>query len=97
MADDTNTPLKPVDVRKKTGLTQTKMSVLLDVRPATVSDWENERTVPHLTPSQWLLLMSASGCTPAQLVEAFEPGALSTISVRLQAMGLDYEGEVSQS
>lgn len=90
MADDTNKPLKPVDVRKRTGLTQSKMSVLLDVRPATVSDWENDRTVPHLTPSQWLLLMSASGCTPEQLVEAFEPDAMATIPVRLQALGLNY-------
>lgn len=94
MADDTKKPLTPVEVRKRTGLTQARAASLLNVRPATVSDWENKNTVPHLTPSQWVLLMRASRCTPEELAEAFEPGAMASIPAMLQAYGLQSEGGV---
>lgn len=92
MADDTKKPFKPVEVRKRTGLTQARAASLLNVRPATVSDWENQNTVPHLTPFQWVLFMRASRCTPEELVEAFEPGVLDSIPAVLQAYGLPTEG-----
>ncbi|MEM9151298.1 MAG: helix-turn-helix transcriptional regulator [Cyanobacteria bacterium P01_F01_bin.3] len=77
-----------MDVRKTAGLTQAKMSALLEVRQATLSDWENERTVPRLRPSQWFLLLSASGLTPEQLVEAFEPGEVDLLPMRLKVAGI---------
>lgn len=92
MADVTkefSEPLNPVDVRKRTGLTQTQAAGLLDTRPATLSDWENKRTVPRLTPSKWLLLMRASKLTPEQLVAAYEPEQVEMIEVRLKAAGID--------
>lgn len=93
MAEEQNTPLSPVKIRELAQLTQTKMSALLDVRQGTVSDWDNQKSVPRLKPSQWLLLMSASGCTPEELVQAYEPGVMDLIPVRLQAMGIDYPDE----
>lgn len=89
MSEDTNNPLSPVEVRKKAGLTQAKLSALLEVRQATLSDWENERTVPRLRPSQWLLLMTASGFTPEQLVEAYEPDAVELLPLRLRVAGVE--------
>ncbi len=88
MAEEQNTPLTPVRIRELAKLTQTKMSALLDVRQGTVSDWDTRKSVPRLKPSQWLLLMSASGCTPEQLVAAYEPEEIATIPIRLQAVGL---------
>ena len=91
MSGNTNQPQKPVDVRKRAGMTQSKLSSLLDVRQATLSDWENERTVPRLKPSQWLLLMSASNCTPEQLVKAYEPAEMELIPLKLKIAGIDYD------
>lgn len=89
MSDTTKKNLSPLEVRKRTGLNKTQAAALIDSRPATMSSWENKKTIPRLTPSQWLLWMSASGLTPEELVTAYQPEQVELIPLRLKVAGIN--------
>jgi len=65
--------LTPVLLRKRIPrLTQRKVAVALDVREATVSEWERGISKPHLLPSQLKKMMEVYKCDLDELIEAFE-------------------------
>lgn len=61
-------------LRERVGLTQRQIAQILDIRQGTVSDWERRRSIPHLPPSKFKLLLGAYKCTLDELIEAFEGG-----------------------
>lgn len=90
MSSDSN-ELTPMGIFEALGLSQEKIGALVGVRAATVSDWKLGKTIPHLTPSAWLILLYASGRTPEELVQAFEPDELDLIPLKLRVAGLSSE------
>lgn len=60
------------DLREKAGLTQRDVSVALDVRTSTISDWERGIFEPKLSFAKTRILLSLYGCTFDQLADAFE-------------------------
>ena len=63
-----------MELRKRAKITQREVSVALDVRQGTVSDWERGKHLPRLTPSETLKLVSLLGCSLEELAEAFPQG-----------------------
>ncbi|MGB6301549.1 MAG: helix-turn-helix transcriptional regulator [Rivularia sp. (in: cyanobacteria)] len=59
-------------LRERVGLTQRQVSVALDKRQGTISDWERGITSPRLTLKEVKELMHLYDCTLDELVEAFE-------------------------
>lgn len=70
LKEDSESPLE--GLRKRVGLTQTKLAAVLDVRQGTISDWERGLAIPHLTPSKLKRMMEALECTLDELIEACE-------------------------
>ena len=64
--------LTPMELRERAGLTQRQVSVVLDKRQATISDWERGVRSPRLTLREVMDLLSLYKCTLEELVEAFE-------------------------
>jgi transcriptional regulator with XRE-family HTH domain len=64
--------LTPMKLRERVGLTQRQVSVALDKRQGTISDWERGITSPRLTLKEVKELMHLYDCTLDELVEAFE-------------------------
>lgn len=60
-------------LRKRAGLTQRKISILMDVTVSTVSLWETGGQRPRLYPEQTQKLLQVLDCTLEELVEAFSP------------------------
>jgi len=72
MTSDEN-QLTPVMLRKRIPkLSQRKVAQAIDVKPATVSDWERGLSVPHLRPSQIKKMMEVYQCGIDDIIEAFE-------------------------
>ena len=64
-----------VERRKALGITQKDLADALGLNPRAISDWENGRHTPKLTPKQMHTLCSKLQCTLLDLVEMFEPSA----------------------
>lgn len=62
-----------VERRKALGITQKDLADALGLNPRAISDWENGRHTPKLTPSQMHILCTKLQCTLLDLVEMFEP------------------------
>ncbi len=60
------------DLREKAGLTQRDVSIMLDIRQSTVSDWERGATNPRLTLPKIKQLINMYNCTFDELVDALE-------------------------
>jgi transcriptional regulator with XRE-family HTH domain len=60
------------DLREKAGLTQRDVSVALDIRTSTVSDWERGVFEPKLPFEKIRLLLSLYQCTFHELADAFK-------------------------
>jgi transcriptional regulator with XRE-family HTH domain len=60
------------DLRERVGLTQRKVSVALDVRTSTISDWERGIVVPRLPFEKIRMLLHLYECTFDELADAFE-------------------------
>jgi transcriptional regulator with XRE-family HTH domain len=60
------------DLRERVGLTQRDVSVALDVRQSTVSDWERGIVEPRLPLSKVRILVSLYKCTFDDLVDSFD-------------------------
>lgn len=59
-------------LRERVGLTQRQVSVALDKRQGTISDWERGVTSPRLTLKEVKELLLLYDCTLDDLIEAFE-------------------------
>lgn len=68
-----------MELRKRAKITQREVSVALDVRQGTVSDWERGKHLPRLTPAETLKLINLLGCTLEELAEAFSEGGDSHV------------------
>lgn len=65
--------LTPMTLRKRVkGLTQRKVAQALDIREATVSEWERGISTPRLPLSKVRVMMAIYECTLDELIEAFE-------------------------
>ncbi len=64
-------PITFAYLRKRAGLTQRKISLLMDVTVSTVSLWETGGQRPRLYPEQTQKLLQVLNCTLEELVEAF--------------------------
>ena len=62
----------PMKLRDRAGLTQRQVSVALDKRQGTISDWERGVTSPRLTLKEVRELTQLYNCTLDELIEAFE-------------------------
>ncbi|WP_293134562.1 helix-turn-helix transcriptional regulator [Microcoleus sp. bin38.metabat.b11b12b14.051] len=64
------TPVTPVWIRKRSGLTQRQASDLIGVRESTISEWERGVS----SPSVLLLpkIMNTYQCTADEVIKAFE-------------------------
>jgi transcriptional regulator with XRE-family HTH domain len=60
------------DLRERAGLTQRDVSVALDVRTSTISDWERGIFEPRLPFSKVRMLIGLYKCTFDELADAFE-------------------------
>jgi transcriptional regulator with XRE-family HTH domain len=67
---------KPVrnlkELRLEVGLTQHKLSQILDVRIKTVSDWERGLKQPRMSGAKFLLLCQTLHCSLEELVAALD-------------------------
>ncbi|MEH2242341.1 helix-turn-helix domain-containing protein [Nostoc sp.] len=68
--------LTPMDLRKRVGLTQRQVALVLDKKVATISDWERGITKPRLTFSETKKLMEIYQCTLDELIKAYEEQVL---------------------
>jgi DNA-binding transcriptional regulator YiaG len=59
-------------LRRRVGLTQEGVSKHLDLSGSTVRNWENGRTIPTLSPVQWVELLKLYRCTPEEFADAFK-------------------------
>lgn len=59
-------------LRERVGLTQRQVSVALDKRQSTISDWERGVSSPRLTLKEVREILSLYNCTLDELIEAFE-------------------------
>jgi transcriptional regulator with XRE-family HTH domain len=66
-------PITFAYLRKRAGLTQRQISILMDVTVSTVSQWETGGQRPRLFPEQFQKLLQVLNCTLEELVEAFSP------------------------
>ena len=64
-------PITFTYLRKRAGLTQRQISILMDVTVSTVSLWETGGQRPRLFPEQTQKLLQVLNCTLEELVEAF--------------------------
>ena len=64
--------LTPMDLRKRTGLTQVELAAQVGKSPSTVAKWEARVWVPKGTPSEIKHLCDVYKCTLDELIEAFE-------------------------
>jgi transcriptional regulator with XRE-family HTH domain len=71
------------ELRLLAELTQHELSVILDVRVKTISDWERGLSEPHIPPSKMLLLCNTLKCSLEELVKAIEVGADKQLNVRV--------------
>jgi transcriptional regulator with XRE-family HTH domain len=60
------------DLRERAGLTQRDVSIALDVRQSTVSDWERGIVEPRLPLSKVRILVALYKCTFDDLVDSFD-------------------------
>lgn len=67
----TDCNLTPVSLRKRVGLTQRQVAQALNVREATVSEWERGLSAPRLRLVRQML--NVYQCSLDELIEAFEP------------------------
>lgn len=72
MSQDQRSQPTPVNLRKRTGLTQRQIARALDVRESTVSEWERGISVPHLPLSKVRQMLEVYQCSLDELIEAFE-------------------------
>lgn len=70
--DNDKSQLTPMKLRERVGLTQRQVSVALDKKQSTISDWERGVTSPRLTLREVRNLARLYNCTLDDLVEAFE-------------------------
>jgi transcriptional regulator with XRE-family HTH domain len=66
------------ELRLLTGLTQEKLSQILDVRIKTVSDWERGVKQPRMSAQKMLLLCQALDCSLDELVLAIDQAQIKT-------------------
>jgi transcriptional regulator with XRE-family HTH domain len=71
------------DLRERAGLTQRKVSVALDIRTATVSDWERGIVEPRLPFEKVRTLLNLYGCTFDELADAFEVVKESKVDIEV--------------
>ncbi len=64
-------------LREKAGLSQRKVSEMLDVRQGTVSDWERGKSVPHLPADKFFTMVRAYGASVYDVIQAFEDDDLT--------------------
>jgi transcriptional regulator with XRE-family HTH domain len=64
--------LSPMELRKRSGMTQVELAAALGKSPSTIAKWEARDWVPKLTPSETLRLVTLCKCTLEELIEAFE-------------------------
>jgi transcriptional regulator with XRE-family HTH domain len=64
--------LTPMLLRNRAGLTQRQVAQALDVREATVSEWERGFYTPRVYPSQIKRMLEVYKCDLDELIEAFE-------------------------
>lgn len=64
--------LTPMKLRERVGLTQRQVSVALDKRQSTISDWERGITSPRLTLKEVKGLLELYNCTLDDLINAFD-------------------------
>ncbi len=72
MSQDQRSQPTPVNLRKRTGLTQRQIARALDVRESTVSEWERGISVPHLPLSKVRQMLEVYQCNLDELIEAFD-------------------------
>jgi transcriptional regulator with XRE-family HTH domain len=60
------------DLRERANLTQRDVSVALDVRTSTISDWERGIFEPRLSFGKTRILLRLYNCTFDELADAFE-------------------------
>lgn len=65
-------PLTPMNLRKRTGLTQVELAALIGKSPSTIAKWEARVWIPKVTPSEMRRLCEIYQCTLDELIEAFE-------------------------
>jgi len=58
---------------ERSGLTQTELAEIVDVRRATVSGWVSGKTVPTLPPLKLKKLLTALNCSLEDLVSLYHP------------------------
>jgi len=68
----TKTKLTPASLRLRAKLTQRQVSIALDRRESTISDWETGKTRPQLYLSEVKLMMQVYKATLDELIEAFD-------------------------
>lgn len=74
-----NEPNAAVQLRIDRDLTQRVVAAALDIRQATLSDWERNVTPIKVTPSQMIKLLALYDCELIDLVRAFEPDQLNEV------------------
>lgn len=66
-------------LRKKAGLTIKEVVICLDVADSTVRNWEKGRSVPKLSPSEYVKILELYSCTPKE----FESATLLTRKLKI--------------
>jgi transcriptional regulator with XRE-family HTH domain len=75
-----------MELRKKAGLSRTKVASALGVAENTVARWERYESVPHLSIDKVDLLTDLYGCSLKELVRAFSP---STVELDRESLSDD--------
>lgn len=70
MTEERENQLNPARLRRRIGLTQRQVAQALDVREATVSEWERGLSAPRLRLIRQML--NVYQCSLDELIEAFE-------------------------
>lgn len=59
-------------LRERSGLTQRRLAIAVDITTQTVSSWETGKRRPSLSPPQTLRLCQALNCSLEELAIAFQ-------------------------
>jgi transcriptional regulator with XRE-family HTH domain len=75
MSSNSNGNITPASLRQRAGLTQRAVSISMNKRTQTISDWERGTRTPQLTFSEVKQLIDLYKCTLEELCIAFEQGS----------------------